>query len=58
MELLGRYEENAYMWRMMKEAGHEQTEIYELQGYDHGGMAIAAAPLVVDTIYKIVKSGK
>jgi hypothetical protein len=52
------YEENAYMWRMMKEVGHTQTEIYELQGYDHGGMAIAAAGLVISTVYKIAKSRK
>jgi acetyl esterase/lipase len=56
LEMLGRYEENAYLWRMMKVAGHTQTEIYELQGYNHGGMALAAVGLVLDTIYKIVKS--
>ena len=39
LELYGRYEENAYMWRMMKLIGHEQTFIYELDGYSHGAMA-------------------
>ena len=39
MEMLGRYEENAYFWRMMKVAGHKNTYIYELDGYDHGSMA-------------------
>ena len=39
LELYGRYEENAYMWRMMKLIGHEQTYIYELDGYSHGAMA-------------------
>jgi len=38
MELLGRYEENAYLMRMMKVAGHEQTVLYELQGFGHGGI--------------------
>ena len=38
VELLGRYEEVAYLDRMMKVAGHEQTELRELQGFDHGGM--------------------
>lgn len=28
MELLGRYEENAYFWRMMKVVGHPYTYIY------------------------------
>jgi len=39
LELLGRYEENAYMARMMEVAGHEQTYLYELDGHDHGEMA-------------------
>ena len=38
-ELLGRYEENAFMMRMMKVAGHANTHLLELDGYDHGGMA-------------------
>lgn len=46
-ELLGRYEENAYLWRMMKLVGHPATELYELQGYDHGGMAEPAFPLLL-----------
>ena len=47
MEMLGRYEENAYFWRMMKEAGHPQTELFELEGYNHGGMAEPAHPLLL-----------
>ena len=35
LELLGRYEENAYMKRMMEVVGHKQTELYELKGMDH-----------------------
>ena len=46
-EMLGRYEENAYLWRMMEVVGHEHTELYELDGYDHGGMAKPAFPLLV-----------
>ena len=42
LELYGRYEENAYMWRMMKLIGHEQTYIYELDGYSHAAMATPA----------------
>lgn len=38
MELYGRYEETAYFWRMMKVAGHRETYLYELDGYDHGSM--------------------
>ena len=52
LEMLGRYEENAYMWRMMKVAGHMKTELFELQGYNHGGMAAPAYPLLLNFIQK------
>ena len=55
LELFGRYEENAYMQRMMKLAGHQQTTLYELQGFDHGGMAEPAFPLLLKEIKKIEK---
>ncbi|WP_281635698.1 alpha/beta hydrolase [Flavobacterium marginilacus] len=51
-EMLGRYEENAYMARMMKIAGHTQTALYELQGYGHN-MTEPAFPLVVQEIKRI-----
>jgi hypothetical protein len=50
LEILGRYEENAYLWRMMKEAGHEKTKIYELDGFDHGGMASPAYEILLNEI--------
>lgn len=53
MELLGRYEENAYMLRMMKLAGHKRTRLYELQGYDHSGMAAPAFPLLLKEVKTI-----
>ena len=46
-ELLGRYEETAYFWRMMQEVGHKNIELLELEGYDHGGMADPAHPLLL-----------
>ena len=54
-ELLGRYEENAFMMRMMKVAGHTQTRLLELDGYDHGGMAAPAFPLLLDFIEELEK---
>lgn len=54
-ELLGRYEENAYLNRMMKLAGHKDTRLYELQGFDHGGMAEPAFPLLLAEVKAIVK---
>ncbi|WP_267405083.1 MULTISPECIES: alpha/beta hydrolase [unclassified Chryseobacterium] len=57
-ELLGRYEENAYMARMMKLKGHKETTLYELQGFDHGGMAHPAFPLLLNEIKRIEKLKK
>lgn len=50
LEILGRYEENAYFWRMMKEAGHEKTKLYELVGFDHGGMASPAYEILMNEL--------
>lgn len=55
MELFGRYEENAYLWRMMKLAGHKRTTLYQLQGFDHGAMAEPAFPLLVKEVNTIKK---
>jgi acetyl esterase/lipase len=46
-EMLGRYEENAYLWRMMKLVGRADTELYELQGFNHGQMPEPAFPLLL-----------
>ncbi|WP_424315544.1 alpha/beta hydrolase [Haloferula sp.] len=35
LEMLGRYEENAFFWRMMKVAGHEDVTLHEFGGYGH-----------------------
>lgn len=55
LELLGRYEENAYLWRMMKLAGHKRTRLYELDGFDHGGMPQPAFPLLLKEVAAIIK---
>lgn len=52
LEMLGRYEENAYLARMMKVAGHTQTRLIELQGYGHD-MAYPAFPLLLNEISRI-----
>ena len=54
-ELLGRYEENAYLFRMMKLAGHTRTTLHELGGFDHGGMAEPAFPLLLKAVAAMVK---
>ena len=53
LELFGRYEEVAYLWRMMKLVGHPHTRIYELQGYNHGNMAQPAHHILLESIKEI-----
>lgn len=52
MELLGRYEENAYMMRMMKVVGHTETRLLELDGYNHD-MIEPAIPLLLNEVKRI-----
>lgn len=53
LEMLGRYEENAYFWRMMKVAGHPHTYLYELDGYDHSAMAAPAFHILKTYVGKL-----
>ncbi len=52
LEMLGRYEENAYMMRMLKVVGHKDTRIFELDGYGHSPKD-AAVPLIVKEVKRI-----
>lgn len=56
LELLGRYEENAYLLRMMKLNGNEKTTLYELQGFDHSGMSEPAFPLLIKEVTAVSKT--
>ncbi len=53
LEMLGRYEENAYLMRMMKVVGHNETSLFELDGYDHGGMSRPAMQLLLNEVSRI-----
>ena len=55
-EMFGRYEENAYFWRMLKLTGHPDVHIYELQGYTHGKMAKPAVQILVDHVARLCKT--
>jgi acetyl esterase/lipase len=57
-EMLGRYEENAYMMRMMKVAGHTKTKLYELDSFDHGGMASPAYEILLQEIKSLQTSSQ
>jgi acetyl esterase/lipase len=56
MELLGRYEENAYLARMMQLTGNTHTTLYELQGFNHGNMPQPAFPLLLKKVDEITKA--
>ena len=49
-ELLGRYEENAYLWRMLQLVGHKNAYLYELDGFDHGSMYGPAHSILLEYI--------
>ncbi len=51
LELYGRYDENQYLARMMKLAGHQYTYLYEIDGHGHGGM-VAPAFHILETHLK------
>jgi len=56
LEMLGRYEENAYLWRMMQVVEHPDTMLMELDGYNHGQMAKPAHPLLLRFIKRVEQS--
>ena len=56
LELLGRFEENAYLERMMKVLNHKNTELFELQGFNHGGMVDPGLKILIKSIKKILGS--
>ncbi|SEN14949.1 Acetyl esterase/lipase [bacterium A37T11] len=54
LEMLGRYDENAYLARMMKIVGHKYTRLIELQGYGHD-MTYPGFPLLIKEVERRTK---
>lgn len=54
LEILGRYEENAYLKRMLSIVGHEENKLLELQGYNHG-MVYPGLPILVEEMKRLTK---
>ena len=52
LEMLGRYEENAYFVRMLKLVGHQQNKLFELNGFTHGSMKAPGLLLLVNELKK------
>jgi dipeptidyl aminopeptidase/acylaminoacyl peptidase len=55
MELLGRYEENAYFFRMMKLIENPRVKLFELEGLDHGEMIKPGISLLMKEVRLILK---
>jgi acetyl esterase/lipase len=55
MELLGRYEENAYFFRMMKVIENNNVKLFELEGLDHGEMMKPGISILMKKIATILK---
>lgn len=47
LEMLGRYEENAYLWRMMKLNGHKDCQLLEFDGFGHGDMSVPGFHMMI-----------
>ncbi len=53
LELYGRYEEQAYFWRMLKLVGHKDVTLYEMQGHNHGDMPAPAFHVLKDHVKRL-----
>lgn len=56
-ELFGRYEESAYLWRLLRLVGHPDVRIYEIDGHDHGAMVSPAHHILKANIRRILNNG-
>lgn len=55
LEMNGRYEEQAFFWRLMKLQGHPDVKLIEIGGYDHGSMNHPAYHILKREIKRILK---
>jgi acetyl esterase/lipase len=55
LEMYGRYEENAYLYRMLKFYGQEQVKLFKLDGFSHIAMAAPSLSLLVKEVSRISK---
>lgn len=57
-ELLGRYDENQYLARMMKLVGHKKTYLYEIDGHDHVAMVEPSFHILEAHIKRLLEEQK
>ena len=55
LEAAGRYEENALLHAYLKQKGHPEVLLYELDGYNHGNMPEGGFPIVRRHLEKVLK---
>jgi len=56
LEMYGRFEENAYLYRMLRFNGQDQVKLLKLDGFNHVAMAAPAMSLLVKEVFRIVKA--
>lgn len=56
LEFPTRYEENAYLNSLLNVVGHEQVQLFELDGFTHGSMLKPGHFLLLKEIKRIVKA--
>ena len=56
-ELLGRYEESAFFWRMMQEVRHPDCTIVEVPNTDHGTVVNPSQQMIVDFVKRVIEGG-
>ncbi|HNX80072.1 MAG TPA: alpha/beta hydrolase, partial [Prolixibacteraceae bacterium] len=54
LEMLGRYEENAYFVRMMKLVGNKNIKLFELEGLGHSEMKNPGLYLMLKELKKML----
>ena len=55
LEMLGRFEDNAYMMRMLRVAGNKNVKLYELNGSNHSQMMYPALPILAREVKAMTK---
>lgn len=55
LEMTARYEENLHLETILKALGDKNVKLYELQGFDHGSMAIPSCFLLLEWVEKYKK---
>ena len=54
-ELMGRYEENAFMYRTLLLNNAQGARLYKMDGYDHGNMRLGSFPLMLKELSRITR---